>query len=620
VGVATKATRVEADPTALKRRVWAVANLLRTSGFNTLETIDHVTLLLLFRLLAEPHAERAPGVEPLRESLGGVDLLAECLRSSSPARHFSETAYPRLVETIEQGAAGHALDAIVDGFELRLDDDELFRRLLELLADMPIDAPDVNGMVYEHLIARLSEAGHLGQYFTPRHIVDLMVSILSPQPGETIYDPACGTGGFLIGAAAREVLNGSDPNLLPLYGGEINRTVRRLCVMNLLIRGLDPSGVRGGDSLRTSGLDGGFDVVLSNPPFGGSVDSGTRTEQFPIPTKASEGLFLQHVLAVLRPGGRAAVICPEGLLANGGSNRALRRHLMQEARVDAVISLPGGVFNPYTAVRTGILVFTKGKPTRRAWFFDVRRDGFELNARRHPSGESDLPQVEEGLRDRRQGELSAAVEREVIQRHGERLVASRFIHELKNGSTGSLVELGRVCVLRKVSVRPSESPDASFTYVAMEHIEPRSGRLLSVQPSLGSEIKSTKARFVAGDVLYGKLRPYLAKVLLAKFDGICSTELLVLRPDAESIRAEYLAEVLLSSHFVESAVALTVGANHPRIHPKDLLGIGIPVPSLAEQDVLMGRVATARSRIESMRVEIDDAEKAVQEAVDLAWR
>lgn len=590
---------------------------MRAGGFNTLDTIEHLTLLLFFRLLADPHPERAPDVGSLSERLGSADPLAACLASKEPARHFREVVYPQLKEVVAETAPQHPARSITDGFEPRIDDQRLFRKLLELVAEVPLHAPDLNGLIYEHLIGTLSEAGHLGQYFTPRHVVDLMVSLVAPEPGESIYDPACGTGGFLIGAMPHAPSQRPGPSMPSLHGREINRTVRRLCVMNLLLRGLDTSGIAGGDALGESVETGIYDVVLTNPPFGGVVSSDAA--KYPVPTKASEGLFLQHVLAALRPGGRAAVVCPEGLLANIGSGKEIRTHLMDHARVDAVISLPAGVFNPYTAVRTGIVVFTKGKPTRRVWFFDVKKDGFELNTGRLPAEDSDLPAVLEVFHSRAESKRSVIAEREALSRHDERLVASRYLFDAHRGEVDAWVELGQVCRLKKQSVRPSESPDTPFAYVAMEHIEPRSGQLLPIQPKLGAEIRSTKARFGKGDILYGKLRPYLAKAVLADLDGICSTELLVLEPDADMVRGDYLAEVLRSSRFTESAVALAVGANHPRVHPGDLIKIRIPVPGLEIQDEVMRRVGAARSRIDEAKGEIADANEAIERAVAAAW-
>jgi N-6 DNA Methylase/Type I restriction modification DNA specificity domain len=617
---ATQPFSPQHNSAAINRQVWAAANLMREGGFSTLDTIDHLTLLLFLRLFHGASTEGPPGIEGLGQQLKSEDPIASCLCVSRPIEHFERTAYRQLTELVSAAPPEHPVRAITDGFEFHIEDERLFKRLLELVQEVPLSTPDLNGLIYERLIATLSEAGHLGQYFTPRHIVDLMMSLVAPKPGESIYDPACGTGGFFVGAATYQTAQDLEPSL-EVHGHEINRTVRRLCIMNLFVRGLDPSGIRRADALTASTKDTAqYDIVLSNPPFGGAVTSDLEASQYPIQTTNSEGLFLQHILASLRPGGRAAVVCPEGLLANiGGPATALRKYLMEQARVDAVVSLPGGVFNPYTAVRTGIVVFTKGEPTQRVWFFDVHNDGFDLGARRQPLKGSSLPTVLCGFDRRTDGDVSVTADRATIQAHRDRLVASRYLHDAKQGHLTASTPLGQVCDLIKDQIRPAEAPDRLFTYVAMEHIEPRSGQLLPVEPSRGKDIKSSKTRFSGGDILYGKLRPYLSKVILAEHDGICSTELLVLRPKTDLVRAGYLAEVLRSNNFTESAVAMTVGANHPRVHPRDLLGIRIPIPSLHEQDAVMSQVEAARTRIKESKSKIASANRDIERAIDLAW-
>jgi type I restriction-modification system DNA methylase subunit len=589
----------EADSAQAGRTIWAAANAMRDGGFSTLDTIDHLTMLLFLRLRS-------------------ADLLADCLGAADPLHEFEDVALPQVKAEAASSASGGWAREAIDGFDLRIDDEALFRRMLELVDELPLSSPDLNGLVYERLIGTLSEAGHLGQYFTPRHIVDLMISLVAPEPGESIYDPACGTGGFFIAAAAREGGAGAARSV-ECHGSELNRTVFRLCVMNLFIHGIDPSFVERRDALVSPPGEGGYDVVLTNPPFGGSVSAQVDPADFPLPNLGSEGLFLQRILGALRPGGRAAVVCPEGLLGNTGHAAALRRYLMDNASLDAVVSLPGGVFNPYTAVRTGIIVFTKGGSTKTTWLFDVKQDGFSLDARRRPIAGSDLPAVEAAYPDRLAGPRSVLTDRDSIAAHGDRLIAGRYLHDARGDSPANLAPLGEVCDLVKAQIRPAEAPDRVFDYVGMEHVEARTGELLRTEQQLGRDLKSAKFEFKAGDVLYGKLRPYLAKVLLAEADGICSTELLVLRPRPDLVRADYLAEVLRSRRFTEAAVAMTVGANHPRVPPRDLLRLGVPIVDLEEQAALMVKVRDARERIERARSEVRGAYEEIEEIATAAW-
>jgi type I restriction enzyme M protein len=600
------------DPAELTRRIWAAANLMRAGGFSTIDTIEHLSLLLFLRLVAGQH-----GFVDLETASGSLDPLRECERSKAPAQHFKDEVFPSLQKAISRLEPTHPARAVIDGFEPAIEDDALFTSLVELVSELPLGLPDINALIYESLIAPLAEAGHLGQYFTPRHVVDLMVSLVSPEGGETIYDPAAGTGGFLLGAMAG--LDNEPGAPAHLRGREISRTVRRLCVMNLILRGIDASGVVGGDALGAPDPPAeSCDVVLTNPPFGGKVDRVGQAAAYPVAINTTEGMFLQHVLAALRPGGRAAVVLPEGLLSNVGADRDLRRHLMSRARLDAVVSLPAGVFKPYTAVKTGVMVFTKGEPTRQTWFFDMGANGAGQGARRTP-GNSDLAKAERAFRSAAETQASTTVSRVTIEEHDERLVASRYLLEARNGSTDSWIPLGDICRLRRQAIRPIERPNDHFAYVALEHIEAKTGRLLSLEETAGAEIRSAKSRFQSGDVLYGKLRPYLAKVLLADFEGICSTELLVVVPDGETIRADFLAEMMRSPRFTESAMAMTAGANHPRVHPDDLLQIKVPVPTLEEQGALMKRVNEAHLRIERAEDEKTAAHSAIGEAISSVW-
>jgi type I restriction enzyme M protein len=605
----------------LRRGIWAAANLLRAGGLSSLDTIEHLSLLLFLRLLAERDHGALSEVRKLSERIAIGDPLAESSAARNAAAAFRNEAFPRVRRAVERMPPQDPLHCLVDGFQLKIDDDRLFRQIVHLLSSASFDPArtDVYGDMYEQLIATLSEAGHLGQYFTPRHIVDAMVELIDPQPGESVYDPAAGSGGFLLGAARRELERGTTPDALCLHGRELNRMVRRLCVMNLVVHGLSAKGVEGGDALAPENqVQSRFDIVLTNPPFRGVVAADPSGSLFPVPTRSSEGLFVQHALAALRPGGRAAIVCPEGLLANLGSERALRRHLAQEASIDAVVSLPGGVFNPYTAVRTGILLLRKDGPTTRSWFFDVRHDGYDLDARRRPNGKSDLPAAVKDFSVRSSGPQAVDVPVERLADNDYRLVASRYLQSARRGSPG-LRTLGEIASIRNRTIRPADAPDEAFRYVALEHIEAGTGCLNEGPPTCGSDIKSAKNRFAPDNVLYGKLRPYLAKVVHVDFEGICSTELLVLEVTSPDVLPRFLAEVLRSHAVTAEATALMTGANHPRIHPQDLLGLCIPVPSLAKQRRIVEAIARKRVAIARKQTAIARDREQLAALLEACW-
>ncbi len=285
---------------------------------------------------------------------------------------------------------------------------------------------DTLGDVYEHLLQEIAVAGKNGQFRTPRHIIRAMCDLANPQWGELVCDPACGTSGFLINAyqhileqhTSADILqyaaDGAPLNLVGdkltpeqhdelrrnhFHGFDFDRTMVRLGWMNMIQHGLEKPNIHYADTLgsrfnarldpATGDLYQKFDVVLANPPFTGSIDKNDIGESLkPLNTTKTELLFLELILQLLKPGGRAAVIVPEGVLF--GSTRAhktIRRKLLQETELQAVISLPGGVFQPYTGVKTSILAFTKGGVTETVWFYEVAADGESLNAKRTPQPE-----------------------------------------------------------------------------------------------------------------------------------------------------------------------------------------------------------------------------------------
>lgn len=285
---------------------------------------------------------------------------------------------------------------------------------------VPSRNQDTLGDVYEMLLSEIAEAGKNGQFRTPRHIIRLMCDLVDPRLDDRICDPACGTAGFLVNAYQHILKSNTSPDILqfeadgtPLfaagdkltaeqherlrhnhfYGYDFDRTMVRLGWMNMIQHGMIEPQVNYADALGSrfnnellvnGGTIGNFDVILANPPFKGSIDindiGGSLKE---LDTTKTELLFVELILQLLRVGGRAAVIVPEGLLfGSTNAHRMLRKKLVEENQLNAVISLPGGVFQPYTGVKTSILFFVRGGQTEKVWFYEVGADGLSLNAKR----------------------------------------------------------------------------------------------------------------------------------------------------------------------------------------------------------------------------------------------
>lgn len=275
----------------------------------------------------------------------------------------------------------------------------LLDKVVQMLDEVRMEDRDTKGDVYEYMLAKIASAGQNGQFRTPRHIIRLMVELTAPQPLDVICDPACGTAGFLV--AAGEYLRERHPKLLHdkklrehfhhhmFHGFDFDNTMLRIGSMNMLLHGVENPDIRYRDSLAQdhAGEEEKYTLVLANPPFAGSLDyeSTAKDLQQIVKTKKTELLFLALFLRLLKPGGRAAVIVPDGVLfGSSTAHKALRRILVEDQKLDAVVKLPGGVFKPYAGVSTAILVFTKTNSggTDYVWFYDVEADGWSLDDKR----------------------------------------------------------------------------------------------------------------------------------------------------------------------------------------------------------------------------------------------
>src|SRR5438132_10711636 len=275
----------------------------------------------------------------------------------------------------------------------------LLAKVVDLLEGVPMEDRDTKGDLYEYMLAKIATAGQNGQFRTPRHIIRLMVEMTAPQPTDLICDPACGTAGFLV--AAGEYLRGRHANILHdaklrehfhhrmFHGFDFDNTMLRIGSMNMLLHGVENPDIRYRDSLAQdhAGEEGRYTLVLANPPFAGSLDYENTAKDLLqiVKTKKTELLFLALFLRLLKPGGRAAVIVPDGVLfGSSNAHKELRRMLVEEQKLDAVGSLPGGVCKPYAGVATAILLFTKTNSggTDQVWFYDVDADGMSLDDKR----------------------------------------------------------------------------------------------------------------------------------------------------------------------------------------------------------------------------------------------
>lgn len=290
---------------------------------------------------------------------------------------------------------------------------------------------DIQGDVYEMLLSEIATAGKNGQFRTPRHIIKLMAELVAPQLGQRIADPACGTGGFLLGAyqyiltdlvrqkdkkklekdedgferaAISAVLTQKVKTILDqsFIGYDIDTTMVRLGLMNMMMHGIDEPKIDYKDTLsKTYNEDSQYDIIMANPPFTGNIDKGDINEGLKLPTTKTELLFVERIFNMLKMGGTAAVIVPSGVIQNSGKAfEALRKLIIDKAELKAVIAVPSGAFKPYAGVSTAILIFTKGGETNNVWFYDMQADGYTLDDKRNKITDSDLPDIVQRYKNR----------------------------------------------------------------------------------------------------------------------------------------------------------------------------------------------------------------------------
>ena len=393
----------------LKSKIDRIWDAFWSGGIsNPLEVIEQITYLLFIRRLDDLHTLAERKANRLRQPIespvfkpGQENLRWSRLKSLEPAvmhQIVSDHVFPFLRALGGDGStySEHMRDA-----RFTIPTAQLLSRVVDMLDEVPMHDRDTNGDLYEYLLSKIASAGTNGQFRTPRHIIALMVEMTAPQPTDEICDPACGTAGFLV--AAGEYLRERHPSVMTdanqrrhfhhsmFHGYDFDSTMLRIGSMNMLLHGVEGPDVRYRDSLSegASGEEGRYSLVLANPPFAGSLDyeSTSKDLQRVVKTKKTELLFLALFLRLLKPGGRAAVIVPDGVLfGSSTAHKALRKALVEDQKLDAVVKLPSGVFRPYAGVSTAILFFTKTDSggTEDVWFYDVQADGQSLDDKRTP--------------------------------------------------------------------------------------------------------------------------------------------------------------------------------------------------------------------------------------------
>src|SRR6202158_1915711 len=443
----------------LRQKVDQLMNILYAGGVNNpMDSIEQISYLLFLRLLSEKD-----------DQLAALDKKYKRIFSGKWARYswgnFVTLTGDNLFDAVRSAIESlHELPGLTDTGKLlfsratlKIYDRPTLRAVIQGIHGLDLaahDGHDFKGDMYEYLLSKLSASGTDGQFRTPRHIIDLMTALVNPQPSQRICDPACGTAGFLISAFTHILRQHTKPADLKrglvdgallkpaqwkfleeqaFTGFDNDANMVKIAILNLYLHQLEKAHIELYNPL-TTGFGGvypgkSFDIILANPPFAGKVqdESILSDLNYKLNTRATELLFLKWFIDHLSPGGHAGVIVPNGVLF-GSTNAAtsLRELLLTECNLQAVVSLPSGVFRPYAGVATAALIFEKGRKTENVWFYDITADGFSLDDKRTPIDANDIPDVVAMWPERDEGPNSYRVPIEKIRENDWSLAAGRY--------------------------------------------------------------------------------------------------------------------------------------------------------------------------------------------------
>ncbi len=423
----------------LKNKIDSLWDIFASAGLvNPLDVIEQITYLMFIRdlddsdnlrskesaMLGLPYQSIFAGeVEIGERKIDGSQLKWSVFRDFPAGRMYSvmqEWVFPFIKN----------LHGNKDSTYSKYMDDAIFKLPTPLLLSKVVDSLDeiysmmanvhnidIRGDVYEYLLSKISQSGLNGQFRTPRHIIKMMVALMQPQPDDVICDPACGTSGFLVTTGEYLKENYREEIFFNkqkkdhymnhmFFGYDMDRTMLRIGAMNMMTHGIENPFIEYRDSLSDQNPDKEkYSLILANPPFKGSLDADTVSADLlkVCKTKKTELLFLALMVRMLKIGGRCAVIVPDGVLfGSSTAHKAIRKELIENQRLEAVISMPSGVFKPYAGVSTGILILTKTNHggTNNIWFYDMTADGLSLDDKRSPIAENDIPDIIERFKNR----------------------------------------------------------------------------------------------------------------------------------------------------------------------------------------------------------------------------
>ena len=631
--------------TDTKRRIDTARNILVGKVPDPKSQVEQITIALIYKFMDDMDAEseelggkrkfftgdfaRYGWAKLMDRSLGGHEMLG--LYGEGIAKMPENPGIPALFRDIFKNAY------------LPYRDPETLKAFLKIIDEFSYDHSERLGDAFEYLLSVLGSQGDAGQFRTPRHIIDFMVEVLAPQKGETILDPACGTAGFLISAYKHILRSNTDAKgnstLTPdekgrlaknFKGYDISPDMVRLSLVNLYLHGFTDPHIFEYDTLTSEERWNEFaDVILANPPFMSPKGGIKPHKRFSIQAKRSEVLFVDYMAEHLTPSGRAAIIIPEGIIFQSQTAYKELRKMLVDNSLVAVVSLPAGCFNPYSGVKTSILILDKSlaKAADTIAFFKVENDGFGLGAQRRAIEKNDLPQAQaelatylQALRAKASTEsiLSLAstaqiVPKEKLAANGDyNLSGERYREGAAKTNLFPLVKISEVCTVNpRKSQLAEQTHDTRVSFVPMADLNEHR---ISFQPSDEkqlSEVSASYTYFEDNDVLLAKVTPCfengkagIARGLLNGI-GFGSSEFYVLRTNSQ-VLPEWVYFCVMHPLFRDAAVAQMTGTGGLQRVPRDYVeNFQIPLPPLEVQKEIVAEIEGYQKVINGARAVLD---------------
>ena len=629
--------------TDTKRRIDTARDILVGKVPDPKSQVEQITIALIYKFMDDMDAEseefggkrkffagefaRYGWAKLMRSGLGGHETLN--LYAEAIAKMPENPGIPLLFRDIFKNAY------------LPYRDPETLKMFLKVIDEFTYDHSERLGDAFEYLLSVLGSQGDAGQFRTPRHIIDFIVAVIDPKKTETVLDPACGTAGFLISSYKHILKTNTDAkgnsSLTPddkgrlaqnFKGYDISPDMVRLSLVNLYLHGFADPHIAEYDTLTSQDKWNEYaDVILANPPFMSPKGGIKPHNRFSVQSKRSEVLFVDYMAEHLTPQGRAGIIVPEGIIFQSQTAYTQLRKMLVEEYLVAVVSLPAGVFNPYSGVKTSVLILDKSlaRQAQTIGFFKIENDGFGLGAQRRAIEKNDLPQVKveldaylHALRSRLptadlQPICGLIVPKERIAANGDySLSGERYRDNGARTHIFPLVRIGDVCTVNPRKSEVADLPsDTRISFVPMSDLNERRIAFRPTEEKLLSEVTASYTYFQDNDVLLAKVTPCfengkagIARGLLNGI-GFGSSEFYILRSGAQ-VLPEWIYFCVMHPLFRDAAIAQMTGTGGLQRVPRDYVeNFRIPLPPLEVQKEIVAEIEGYQKVINGARVVLD---------------